>query len=197
MKHIKQIQAILINQDDYDVTEEYKDVKNVWILMRYIMSDARSDDYSKFKLTLSPDIVGTVFRYNDGRMKCHLTNLSFQDDYGENELKEIIVADIKEEYVDLFLPDYLISDINVFSIMWDKLSTEMRCLITNIIGIRYGKIAEEKLRLCTYVSEKDVIRDFIKFERVISEQIKLIKELDDTLTNLKKITDEGDKNEPQ
>ena len=138
-----------------------------------------------------------VFRYNDDRMECHLTNLSFQEEYGVDELKELIIKDIKEEYGDLFLPDYLISDTNVFSIMWDKLSTEMWELITNIIRIRYGKKAEEKLRLCTYVSEKDVIRDFIKFERVISEQIKLIKELDDTLTNLKKITDEGDKDESQ
>lgn len=65
----------------------------------------------------------------------------------------------------------------------------MRSLVTNIIGIRYGKKAEEKLKLNTSMSGKDAMRDVIKFERVISEHIKTIKKLDEVMTNLKKETD--------
>lgn len=134
--------------------------------------------------------VAIVFQYEDEHMVCELNDWTFQSDYTKEELKKIIIQDIKEEYGDLFIPDYLISDINMFSIMLDKLSTEMRSMLTNIIGIRYGKKAEEKLRLSTYISERAVVSDFIKFERVISEHVRLIKELDNSMINLKKVIDE-------
>lgn len=93
MKYIKQLQSFKLSKDDYEFTGELKDARNIWGLMIPTYTSKNEDD-SRFTVNISPNIIGAVIQYRDGRFECELDNNDFQSDYTEDELKQIIVDDI-------------------------------------------------------------------------------------------------------
>jgi len=200
MKHIQQLQSVLLNKNEYPDLVDWTKTKNVWVLSTNILETQEptksENGTTNFKMIIRFQFIGEVTQDKNDIFECDVET-NFQDEYTEEELKNIIIQDIKEEYLEKLFPDYLISDINILNVIWKYLSNDLRSIIKNVICIRYGNDAD---KLINDISSFDIKKELEKQNLIVNEWyeklidlsnyykkcIKDIKLLEEDLTDLNK-----------
>jgi len=117
MKHIQQLQSILLNKEEYKDLVDWTEIKNIWALLVNTLESQvptkLEDGSTNYNMSIKCEFVGKVIQHNDGQFDCNIDS-SFQDDYTEDELKELIIQDIEDEYKNKIYLDNLCEFTNAF-----------------------------------------------------------------------------------
>lgn len=97
MRSIKQLMSYKVDNEEFRFKGEIADIKDAWGLMIPTYRSKEHEEKGIFMMEVMPNVVGTVVQYNDGRYECNLNSIDFQGEYKEDELKQIIIDDIKFE----------------------------------------------------------------------------------------------------
>jgi hypothetical protein len=122
MKRVKEVQIILVNKEGHEDLVDWSLVKNVYGLITNTLEDkglvGKENGVSTYEMSIGCNMAGYAIQYHDDSLECNI-NSSFQDEYTEYELKEMIIQDIKEEYFEQIIPE------NIDSSDWNKKFDEL------------------------------------------------------------------------